>query len=385
MKQILFVVTYLDTGGISRSLQNLLSKLDVESYKVDVFAMAHQGVFQNSLPNCRLLPKDYLMNALISRTGKEVGIRKVELLCVKLLNRLTGGRLSNWIYRNVSTKLSRREKYDAIIAYSEGVPTKLVSLIEHQNKVAWIHCDYKSYYDLNEKSDESSTYESFRSIVNVSEYTRKSFVNIYPHLAERTWVINNVLDSEMMKEQANAVIDYQFPPDTFNIVSIGRLDPIKRLSVIPQIAAALLSAGCRFKWYVVGPKGGNDDEYIKLCEGIREYQLESNVIMTGEQKNPYPFIKSADLLVNTSISEACPYVINEAKILHTPVICTNFGSAREFIANGLDGFIVNVDNIHKKIIELILDTDEYNEIKKHLESFTYRNEDIIASFNQLMQ
>ena len=43
------------------------------------------------------------------------------------------------------------------------------------------------------------------------------------------------------------------------------------------------------------------------------------------------------MVVSTSVSEACPNVINEAKILHTPIVATNFGSVYEFIEDGVNG------------------------------------------------
>ena len=48
-KRILFVVTYLDTGGISRSLQNFLNQYDTTLFDIDVFALIHQGAFKGIL------------------------------------------------------------------------------------------------------------------------------------------------------------------------------------------------------------------------------------------------------------------------------------------------------------------------------------------------
>ena|GEM_PF-7133817 len=80
--------------------------------------------------------------------------------------------------------------------------------------------------------------------------------------------------------------------------------------------------------------------------------------------NPYSYISQADLIVNTSISEAAPNVINEALILHVPVICTNFGSAKEYVDNDKNGYIVPIEKIAEKVELLIKNISEYNRIKK---------------------
>lgn len=383
MKRILFVVTYLDTGGISRSLQNLLSKIDTQSYSVDVFAISHQGLFGESLTNCRLLSRDWFMHALISRYGKAKHLEKFVCAAVKSLNKLSQGRIYALTFKRVSKKLYHKN-YDAVVAFSEGIPTRLVSMMNHSNSISWIHCDYTSYYYANACGDESDIYESFKAIVNVSEFTKQSFLDIYPQFASKTHSIYNVLDDEMMKRQAQEISQHTYDSNYFNIVSVGRLDPVKRLSIIPAIASKIIQAGCKINWYVVGPKGGRNEEYDKLVEGIEEHNLQEIVILAGEQKNPYPYIKNADLLVNTSISEACPYVINEAKILHTPVACTDFGSASEFITNGADGFSVSIDHMAELIIGLIQNQEKLDALRASVEHFHYDNESIVNSFYKLI-
>jgi glycosyltransferase involved in cell wall biosynthesis len=104
----------------------------------------------------------------------------------------------------------------------------------------------------------------------------------------------------------------------------------------------------------------------------------------GQQDNPYPFIKHAHLLVNTSLSEACPYVVNEAKVLGTPVICTNFGSARQFITNGEDGYSVPLAEMPDAILNLLADQEAYDRIKCRLARFEYDNAAIVNQFMKLI-
>ena len=136
--------------------------------------------------------------------------------------------------------------------------------------MAWIHCDYASYHQLAGCPNEVSIYSSYKSIVCVSEFTKTSFVRIYPTLKDKTYSIYNVLDDNMMKTQSKMALpnDISFDPEYFNIVSIGRLDPVKRMSIIPTIANHLVNKGDKIRWLVIGPKGGTDKEYAELTDGI---------------------------------------------------------------------------------------------------------------------
>ena len=380
MKKILFIVTYLDTGGITTSLINLLSILN--HVEVDVFAMSHQGIFSNELPNCKLLKKDWLLNSLISRFNQSEWQLKTISIITKLIDRLTRGKLRDYAFKRVTAKIEKETSYDAVIGFSEGIPTILATYFACQNKIAWIHCDYTSYIKQN-KIDEAHIYKNFKHIICVSNFTKNSFINSYPTFKDKTIYIYNVLDTEQIRAKANS-----FKPEmdsrSLNIISVGRIDPVKRFSAIPEIASKIIANGFNIKWRIIGPIA-IEDEYNKLIDGIRKFNLESSIELLGEMSNPYPYILCSNLLVSTSISEACPYVINEAKTLHTPVLCTDFGSSHEFISNGKTGIISPIELMDKAFIELFSnDHTLYDLIKNNLNSYEYNNNSIIAQFKEIL-
>lgn len=384
MKKVLFIVTYFDCGGTCRALQNLLNKIDIQYVSVDVFGMVEEGMYRNEFKNCSILPENTWLRALIARYSQQKGIHKYQCFVAKLFRKLTNGWFKDRILYSVATKLIKNKTYDAVIAFSEGEPTKLVSFMKHPNKIAWIHCDYASYYEQNHKHSEKSIYENFNTVICVSHYTSLSFLKIYPEFYNKTRALYNIVDDNMMKQMAKEPLSVGFSSDNlFKIISIGRLDPIKRLSAIPSIAAVLKETGCKFSWIIVGPKGGTDEEYNKLIAEIKKYQVEDCVIWLGQQSNPYNFIINSDLLVCTSISEACPYVVNEAKLLQVPVICTNFKSAEEFIKNGVNGYVLPIEQFPETIHALINRADEYQELKENLKEFKYNNKEIVEAIYKL--
>lgn len=381
-KKVLYVVSSFGTGGICRALQNTLNCFDTDSYEVDVFVIIPEGVYNGAFKNCNVLDSDYLLSAICPNYYTLHGLKKIVGYAAKVLNRLSDGRFITFIMRRTANRLIKSKKYHAVIAYGEGLPTKLISEASHPNKIAWIHCDYQNYLKIVGKK-EKSIYQRFEHIVCVSNYTRKSFLSVYPDFASKTRLIYNVLDSKLIKESSRQVQTPQYDNKIINIVSVGRIDPVKRFSEIPRTIKQMKNAN-KVKWYIVGPAVGDQTEYKLLLANIKKYGVQSNIIILGEKSNPYPYIANANILTCMSISEACPYVINEAKILGVPIISTNFGSALEFIDNYKDGIISPLEKISNAIDELIDNHELYRLIKQNLSAFEYNNVDIMYTIYSLI-
>lgn len=387
MRHILFVITSFRHGGTNKSLESLLSLLDKSKYRIDVFALEHFGPYEKMLRNCRILKQDKYLHALTSQYIDTSGIIKLRSSTLKLLRNLSGIfkiNLAEYLYRKAVKQIVKRNTYDTVIAYSEGAPTAFSKYFNNTNKIAWVHCDYKSYMQLNNNPNEKKLYQLYDAIVCVSEYTKESFCRVIPSVCNKVHSIHNVLSVNEIDELSTLTqTDIISKNGTFNILSIGRIDPVKRFDKIPQIARELLDRGCNFKWYLIGPKG-QPKVHRLFEENIAKYRVEENLFWLGQKDNPYPYIKVSDLLVNVSVSEACPYVINEAKILHIPVVCTNFGSANEFVVDGINGYISPIEKIADKIELLFNNKKEYRKIKENIENFKYENDALIQKIENLL-
>ena len=381
-RKVLYVISSFGTGGICRALQNTLNLYDTEKYDVDVFTLIHEGLYNGEFKHCKVLKRNYLLEAICLNYSSLRGAKRIVGYFAKALNKLLGGKLMAFVMGRVANFLLKKGNYDAVIAYSEGLPTKFIAEAKHNNKVAWIHCDYQSYLKIS-PIDEQKIYEKIDKVICVSDYTRKSFLQVYPNFAEKTKFVYNVLDVQFIKQQSFEDIFPCYEKKNINIVSVGRIDLVKRFSSIPAIVKKLKKKH-RVKWYIVGPAVGNHSEYNKLVENIKTHGVEEEVALLGEKSNPYPYIRHADILACTSISEACPYVINEAKILGVPIVCTNFGSSIEFIENNEEGVITSIEKFHEVIEKLIENKKFYNHIKFRLGGFEYKNEDIMSNIYALI-
>ncbi|PEU67247.1 glycosyl transferase, partial [Bacillus cereus] len=97
-------------------------------------------------------------------------------------------------------------------------------------------------------------------------------------------------------------------------ISVGRLAKEKGLDISLEAFNILVKKGYDLKWYLIGE--GN--VRVELERRIREEKLEKRVILLGIKENPYPYIKQADIYIQTSRYEGKSISIDEAKILAKP-------------------------------------------------------------------
>lgn len=89
-------------------------------------------------------------------------------------------------------------------------------------------------------------------------------------------------------------------------------------------------------------------------------------------------------MVITSKSEACPNVVNEAKILHIPIVTTDFGSVSEFLTNEVNALIVSKNELSNAMKKMIKKDDIYYTIKDNIKTFKYSNEHIIKKITEIL-
>lgn len=85
--------------------------------------------------------------------------------------------------------------------------------------------------------------------------------------------------------------------------------------------------------------------------------IENEARFVGMQPNPYPYIKAADIYVQSSRFEGFGLTITEAKILGRAIVCTNFPTAFNQLEDGKNGIIVEMtaESIASGIEKLLKD------------------------------
>ena len=350
-----------------------------DKYDIDVFAISHDGL--SDIPfKSNLLPRNNLIHAYRCIFSKSKGLNRLYVLIVKILKKLLVlFSISDcFIYKPTLKRLSN--KYDIVIGFQEGISTKFVSEIVAKKKIAWVHCDYSRH--LN-SGTELGVYCRFTNVVCVSKYTADIFSSIYPSLRERVKYVYNLLSyDQIVAKGIEKIDDSRFKNEKFTIISVGRLDPVKRFEYIPKIASKLKANGLDFTWYVIGPNIGNEC-VLDLQNNIENYNVDDYVYYLGGKENPYPYFKNSNLLVSLSQSEACPMIFNEAKILGLPVVSTDFPSSYEFIKNGLNGKICSIDDISDVLSYVISQESYYQSLLKNVAKEVYSNTKILEELDDL--
>lgn len=373
--KILIVLPSYDIGGTTVCLYNYLSLLNKEKVCVSLMALIQEGPYKYKYPNCEeLIPNVWFAISSRGLTLKNKIVHKVLFGIRALTQRILHHDLLKQ-YFQIGYRLSNYH-YDYVICFSESI-SQYVQYIPIEKKIAWVHCDFKRVITNNNYKLLESAYAVYQKIVLVSIFGKKQFDDVFPQFKGKTVTIHNVVNKDELfrKSLDESEVNTTFDDTTFTIISVGRLDPIKQFDKIPSIACKLKSKVTKpFKWYIIG--GGFPEELLLLEERIQIYGVSNHVICLGEKQNVYPYIKNSNLLVNVSTSEAFSLVNIEALTFNVPVVSNNFECAPETVRNGIDGYIVPVEEMADKIASIINDGFTINE-------YSWNNEESLTMFYSL--
>ena len=344
-------------------------------YNIDVLPMGYSNIGNTRLENCNILRYNVILSGIMSNIKYLDGFQfKNYVRLVKIILRgLSIIKLRHFVENILFSIVARKiNGYDTVIAYEEGACTFFTSKIKAQNKIAWIHCDYNKYLENIKCKNEYRIYKKYHKIVCVSNFTLNNFLNIYPDFKNKSVCIYNTINKDLIiRASQEKIEDIPISTDRKILLSIGRIVPVKQFSLIPEIISKITSNN--FTWYLIGDID-DSSEFKILKEKLLIFNInEDKFIYLGHKDNPYPYIKCSDILISLSRSEACPYVVNEAKILKVPVISNNYPSAYEFIINGHDGIICSLEDMPTQLDMILTDKLKLNTLKSHLMTLEYNN------------
>ena len=364
--------------------------LPTESYDVYVLPLGYSGSNNVNLQNCKVLQYSFVLTAINGVFEHSENYKyRVLLWCCKVLLTLLHkislrSKFIIWLYQQEAKKY---KGYDVVVGYQEGAATQFAQYIKSSSRIAWIHCDYAKYYELHKYCSEESIYSRYDKIICVSKYTLNNFVSIYPSLKERSTFVYNLLDIQNIQQKSlEACEDISFDKNITNIVSIGRINPVKQFHLIPQIISQMLNNGIsNFKWILIGEVDSN--ALYQINQEIKKHGIsDQHFKYIGPKINPYPYIRNSDILVSTSSSEACPFVVNEARVLGVPVVSNNYPSIYEFIIDGMNGCICTIEDMPRILMKLITNKDIQTTLKQGMKGDKYNNamivKDICCLFNE---
>lgn len=390
-KRILIVNNNLDTGGVQKSLINLLNELNKEKiFNLDLFVFSKSGQYLDDIPKgINIIEGNKFIKILgVSQNEtKKMGylfyiIRAISVIYSKCINR----KLVTRLILNTQKKL---KNYDVAISFLHdpdnntfygGCNDFVINRVIANKKVAFVHCDFLNYGGNNKIN--RKIYSKFDSISTVSESCKKNFIKANPKLADRVYSVPNCTNySEIISKSNENTIIYN--NDSFNIITVARISKEKGFIRAINVLEKIVKKYDYVQWHIVGDGPLKKD----IEELIRLKGLEKNIIMYGSKNNPYRYIKNADLFFLPSFHEAAPMVFNESKCLGVPILSTNTISSVELIDEPNIGWVCENSEygIYDTMDYILKNRDELIRTKKIIESLVLDNKNEVDRFVKVME
>lgn len=325
MKKILFITGQLNAGGAERVLIDILRHFDYIKYQVDLCQIIKGGTLIDEVPtnvNIYHVWDNYTLHYKLSyRASNQLGI-------------------DYFIRKKLKQKIT--EKYDVVISFLEGMPLKMHAILNpNAINISWVHVDLYTFpYEKKQfrKLEEVDAYNKMDKIICVANDTKNCFIKRFPNVNTSINVIYNPIDNQKIVSLANEYFVNR--SDLFTISVLGRLCPQKCIDRVIRLASNLKQNGYKFLINIIG-----DGELRNKLEQLsRELSVSDVVTFHGYKKNPYPLIKSSDLLLSCSGFEGFSLSICEAMCLGVPVISTKTAGPTEIIGNNEYGILCGHDD-----------------------------------------
>ena len=343
MKKILFIHPDLRGGGAEKVLVNMLNCLDPNKYEVSLTTIFKEGV------NRELLSKNIKHKTIFNKVFRGWSIIQKMFL-------------PSFLFKTIV-----KEDYDLIVAYLEGVTTRIVGGCNSPSTklVSWIHVDITNFNidkTFRSKKEMQLIYNRFDAIVGVSKTALNSLSKIISIDSAKTRVIYNVLDINHIIERSEEKIDdVIFSKDTINICTVGRLAKQKGYQRLLKTVFLLASKSYKFHLYIIG--AGELENELKSI--IAKNKIEEHVTLLGFKDNPHKYVKQCDFFVCSSFEEGYSTAVTESVIIGTPVLTTDCAGMDEILDNGKYGMIVenNENDLYNGLKEFIGNKDLLDKYK----------------------
>ncbi len=407
-KSILIVADSLGCGGAEKSLLAFLGSLDPEEVEVTLMLSARGGIFERLLPrrhetqtisnndkqfkdnegivsNCfKLFEADsqesWVKVVDVPRfTGIRERLTRLNYSVALRLKKNRGRHGAELYWECVGCKLpALSEHYDVAIAYHQGLPTYYVSeKVVALKKIAWVNTDPLAARYL--PAFNRPFYEKMDQVVVVSDAMIKKLMRD-GFTDKEPIVVYDMIDSNLIHRMAISPRSHgghgekksscrrELRVSVVRLCTVGRMEKPKNYRLAVEAARVLRDRGQDFVWHFVG----DGTERATVENRIREYGLEDRIMLEGMQSNPYPWIGGCDVYVQTSSFEGFGLTIAEAKILHRPIVSTNFTVVTNQITDGENGLIVEMTP--EAVAEGIMRVIENDRLRQRLIEATMQEE-----------
>ena len=250
---------------------------------------------------------------------------------------------------------SLNEEFDTIVDYyGQTQLYYMVEKLKAKKKVTFFHNDYAQFSTY--KDVDKYYFKRVDQIFTISQTCVDSIKSIFPIIQDKVSLMENITSPKVIERLASDNVPIP-EHEGLLIVSVGHVCQRKGSDWAIEAAHILKNRGYKFLWIIVG-----SCDNPSYQQAIQQYGIQNNMLLWGETTNPYPIMKTADIIVHPSRFEGKSIVLDEAKILCKPIVVTNFSTVTDQFTNGINATIcdMNPESLSIAVAEMI-DNDQLRE------------------------
>ncbi|SFI09606.1 glycosyltransferase [Halpernia frigidisoli] len=379
MCKILILVNDLHIGGIQKSLIEFLNYLSKRNLKIDLIVWEANGVLEKEIPgSVNVIYYQYPKTWKAVKDEKKI-FKKIlafkELLTFKFFDKIIK---KPWLF---FPKI--KEEYQKVICYNQDGYSRFYAVdnVLYGEKFLWFH--HGSYeFSKREYALDQKYFNKFRNVITVSEANKKMLSEHFPLHINRFHVIPNIINAEkIIEDSLSEVADLKKAVETKTFITVSRFSKEKGIHLAIEVADELKNRGLKFKWYFIG----DGDIFSEIEKIIQQKNLSSECVLLGMKKNPYPYIKQADLYIQTSLVESQSITIHEALVLKKLIVTTNLPALTEALQNGKLGVLCekNKESFVRQIMNLLENQKAQDTLKLSVDEYVVSNEKAYRAIDKL--
>ncbi|MGL6115430.1 MAG: glycosyltransferase [Cetobacterium sp.] len=384
MKNIVIRSGSLRMGGLERVLIEVLQNIDLKKYKISLLIEDDSGeenIFLKDIPS--EIDLYFIKNKeMIDKT--HFYRKKKKNIFYKMMYNYYMFKEHRYVPNKTKILLEKiREKkgdIDVFIDYDWGA-RRYIDQLEVNKKIVWIHNSVPNMLKKNSKIKRfGENIKKYDLVIAICEEMKKELESLYPFLLGKIKKIYNPFNLNRIRtlslEDKNLTMDDVKLMKEKYFLAISRLDEVQKdYTTLIEGFKIAKEKGLKEKLYILGD--GPSRNYIENL--IKNFNLEKEIILLGQRKNPYIWLKNSVGFIHSSKYEGFGLVIVEALTLGKGIICSRCEVGPvEILENGKYGLMFEVGNkeeLSKCILEFATDLN----LKEKYENLSLERAEIFST------
>ncbi len=180
-----------------------------------------------------------------------------------------------------------------------------------------------------------------KAITAVCEFTKRALVANEGVSADKIEIIYNGVKCDIEGEKIGKS-ELGLTEDWPVIVHVGNFRRVKNQGFAIRVLRALREKGHRLYFVFIGD-GEELPRCVKMADelGLRDY-----VRFLGRRDDVFSVLSVADIMINTSVTEAFSIAMLEGMLAGLPIVATNVGGNCEIVVENETGFLIELNDVN---------------------------------------